>query len=454
MPIKFDENYWKENCWTYKNGLEGKIKGAILAAGLGKRMDPLTVTHLPKPLFPLGGKVPMAEIWVRRFVNSGITDVSMNLCVLSETIKRYFKDGSKFAANISYVHEDVPTGTLGGVCKQALGRNSKSVYPDETIPQFKEFGGTTLIVPSGDVVTNFGAELLEKMYEIHKSVGSKFTMVLVPIPEERKKDFGTVVLENPKECHGIICNSGPIKEFREKDPNSPSNLNNASIYMIEMDLIRILDKYRTAADVTIEKPFYDFGKHVFPAMLDQLPYIKLPEEYKKLLGIQYNGEWFDVGQKRDYLKVNKSLLDNEINITLPYEKLPWGYMGTNTVVDYSKITIIPPVVIGNNCEIRPGATIGPYAVIGDGWKIEKGATVRHTVLWERLPYFTKDGKEISIEDRKLVDWHEIKRNVTVEWCIVAGGIVEENIKEKTVDVLEDGSPSINPIDYVPKGPRA
>ena len=224
--------------------------------------------------------------------------------------------------------------------------------------------------------------------------------------------------------------------------------------MIEMDLIRILDKYRTAADVTIEKPFYDFGKHVFPAMLDQLPYIKLPEEYKKLWGIQYNGEWFDVGQKRDYLKVNKSLLDNEINITLPYEKLPWGYMGTNTVVDYSKITIIPPVVIGNNCEIRPGATIGPYAVIGDGWKIEKGATVRHTVLWERLPYFTNDGKEISIQDRKLVDWHEIKRNVTVEWCIVAGGIVEENIKEKTVDVLEDGSPSINPIDYVPKGPRA
>ena len=35
------------------------------------------------------------------------------------------------------------------------------------------------------------------------------------------------------------------KKFIEKDPESPSNLCNASIYMIEMDLLRALDSLRT-----------------------------------------------------------------------------------------------------------------------------------------------------------------------------------------------------------------
>ena len=32
------------------------------------------------------------------------------------------------------IEEDEPSGTLGGICKQALGRESKVVYPGETTP--------------------------------------------------------------------------------------------------------------------------------------------------------------------------------------------------------------------------------------------------------------------------------------------------------------------------------
>ncbi len=121
-------NNYLTNSWTHKKKVNGKIKLAVLAAGLGKRMDPLTAHHLPKPMFPIGGSVPMAEIWVRRSIKSGITDISMNLCVLSNTIKNYFKDGARFGANIAYVEEDTPSGTLGGVCKQALGNRAKKVF--------------------------------------------------------------------------------------------------------------------------------------------------------------------------------------------------------------------------------------------------------------------------------------------------------------------------------------
>jgi mannose-1-phosphate guanylyltransferase / phosphomannomutase len=452
VAIHFQTSFWQRS-WTYQKGAQNDLKCAILAAGLGKRMDPLTARHLPKPLFPLGGKVAMAEVWVRRMVDSGIADVSMNLCVLKDTIKRYFREGTKFGARIQYVEEDTPSGTLGGVCKQALGPKAKQVFPGETLPTGGEFRGSTLIVPSGDIVTNFGPQLLEETYEVHKRVGSAFTMVLVPVPWDRRGDFGTVVLDNPEERKGMLSKSGRIREFREKDPDSPSNLNNASIYMIETELLKVLDPLRTEARTDIPEPFYDFGKHVFPAMLGCLPYVTLPKDFP-LWGLQYDGAWFDVGQKRDYLRVNEFLLDGQLRVDLPYEKLPWGYLGSNVKIDFSRVNIVPPVVIGNNCIVGRNATLGPYAVIGDGWILEEGVTIRHAVLWERYSFFTEDGTEISAEDRQLVDRHEVRRGVTIEESIVAGGAIQEDIHEKTVDVLDDGELGILPIDYVPKGPRA
>ena len=444
--------FW-DKCWARKDGNNAKLKAAILAAGLGRRMEPLTVSHLPKPLFPLGGKVPMAEVWVRRFVESGITDISMNLCVLGKTIQSHFGDGSKFAAHITFVEEDVPTGTLGGVCKQGLGSAAKTLASDKSPMSLPPFRGSTIIVPSGDIVTNFGPDLLEEVYDFHKKAGSALTMVLVPVPWERRGDFGTVVMDQPEARQGMLSQAGMIWEFREKDPNSPSNLNNASIYIIEMDLLKALDSYRTEAKPGVVNPFYDFGKHVFPAMLGHLGYVTLPKSYA-LWGVQYDGEWYDVGQKRDYLRVNSALLDGKIDLRVPYEKFPWGYVGNNSNVDFAKISITPPVLIGNNCIIESGARLGPYAIIGDGWHIGQGASVRNSVLWEHYSYFAGDGREIPAGERRLLDKHEIRNNVTVDECIVVGGSIRNDVKEKTVDILEDGEVSILPIDFVPEGPRA
>ncbi|MCP4152211.1 MAG: NDP-sugar synthase [bacterium] len=451
MPIELNDFLAKS--WTHKNGIQNDIKLAVLAAGLGKRMNPLTSHHLPKPMFPLGGSVPMMEMWVRRAVKSGITDISMNLCVLKDTIKDYFGNGHKFGATINYVEENTPTGTLGGICKQALGKNAKKVMKNETMPTITEFKGTTVIAPSGDIVTNFGTELLEKMYRIHKEKGAALTMVLTPIPWEKRGEFGTVELEAPEKTEELISQSGKIVNFREKDPDSPSNLNNASIYMIEMELLKTLDALRTEASANVENPFYDFGKHVFPAMLGKLDYIKLPKEYL-IWGIQYDGLWYDVGRKRDYINVNKAYLDGDFEIEIPYKKLPWGYLGTNTAIDFSKVRIIPPVIIGNDCIIAPETTIGPYAVVGDGWTIERKATVSNSVLWKRYSYFPGNGEEISLNDRKMDDMHQVRRGASVDECIIVGGTVENDLREEVVDVRDDGRTEVIPIDWIPDGQRA
>ncbi len=446
MPIQFSESY-SNKCWANRRKVQNQIRCTILAAGLGKRLEPLTVRYIPKPLFPLGGKLPMVETWIRKMVESGITDLSMNLCVLKSTIKRHFGDGAKFGANITYVEEDVPSGTLGGVCKQVLGRNAK-LFPGERIPEIEPFTGDTVFAPSGDIVTNFGADMLQELYDIHKRVGAAFTMVLVPIPLQRRKDFGTAILDSPERRNSSLSKSGKIIAFHEKDPNSPSNLNNASIYVIEASLLRELDQLRTEASLEVQNPFYDFGKHVFPALMGKLPYAK-PSKNNLLWGVQYDGEWFDVGQKRDYLRVNEHLLDGSLDLNLPFEKLPWGYLGTDVAIDFSRVTIIPPVVIGSHCTVEPGATLGPYAIIGDGWTIGKNARISRSVLWERYPMFRDDGCQVSAREMRLIDRHEVGEGVTISGSIVASGDIEMDIQDSTVEVLEDGKVSVSSLDYQP-----
>lgn len=447
MPIQFSDDH-RNKCWAHRRQAQSQIRCTILAAGLGKRLEPLTARYLPKPMFPLGGKVPMVETWIRKMVDSGITDLSMNLCVLKQAIKRHFGSGAKFGAEISYVEEEVPTGTLGGVCKQVLGRNAKRLGSDPVLG-IEPFAGSTVIAPSGDIVTNFGPALLEELYDIHKRAGASFTIVLVPIPDDRKKDFGTAVLDKPAEGRGMLGRSGRIIDFYEKDPASPSNLNNASIYLMDTRLLKELDPLRTEAKVGDAEPFYDFGKHVFPALQKKLSYVKLSPD-NLLWGVEYKGEWFDVGQKRDYLTVNEQLLDGAVDLDLPFEKLPWGYLGNDVEIDFSRVTIIPPVVIGNRCRVEPGAVLGPYAVIGDGWTIGGGARISRTVFWERYPSFRPDGSEVSGQDSPRV----VRPNIAVQKSIVVSGEISTDIRDSTVEAIEDGKLSVLPIDYQPKGDRA
>jgi mannose-1-phosphate guanylyltransferase/phosphomannomutase len=170
------------------------------------------------------------------------------------------------------------------------------------------------------------------------------------------------------------------------------------------------------------------------------------------LGIQFNGTWFDVGQKRDYLRVNEALLDGKIDIAMPYEKHSWGYCGANVAMPLDKVTLVPPVVIGDNCTIEAGATLGPYTVIGDGWTIESGARVRNSVLWGRYPYFARDGREMDTS--RGMDRHLVRKGASVSESIVVGGTLEGELHEKTVNYEENGDVSVLSIDNVPEGPRA
>ena len=91
------------------------MKAMILAAGYGKRLQPLT-NKIPKPLLPVAGK-PLLQHHIEHLASIGITDIVINTCWLAQQIEDYFGDGSNYAVNITWSRESKPLETGGGINK-------------------------------------------------------------------------------------------------------------------------------------------------------------------------------------------------------------------------------------------------------------------------------------------------------------------------------------------------
>lgn len=93
------------------------MKAMILAAGLGKRMRPLT-DHCPKPLLPVAGK-PLIVHHLARLREAGIVEVVINVSYRAEQIVDALGDGAAYGVRIAWSREVAPLETGGGI-RQAL----------------------------------------------------------------------------------------------------------------------------------------------------------------------------------------------------------------------------------------------------------------------------------------------------------------------------------------------
>lgn len=150
------------------------MKAMILAAGLGKRMRPLTLST-PKPLLKIAG-VPLIEYHVRRLVSAGFDEIVINHSWLGEQIESYLGRGDRFGACISYSSELEPLETAGGIRK--------------ALPLLTVGGEDVFLVVNGDVFTNYPFEHL-----LAKSGNAPY-VVLVPNPQHNK--LGDFFLNNGK----------------------------------------------------------------------------------------------------------------------------------------------------------------------------------------------------------------------------------------------------------------
>lgn len=213
----------------------------IMAGGYGTRLRPHTETT-PKPMLPMGGR-PLLERTVERLRAAGIQSVRMTTHYLGDRITSHFGDGSAFGVDISYLCEESPLGTAGG-----LASLRQSQQP--------------LLVINGDVLTKVD---FQAMLAFHREQCAELTV-----------GVRTYELQVP---YGVLdCAGERVTAFREKPVHQC--LVNAGIYLIEPSALGLIPEGKR----------FDMSDLVQGLLREKRAVVSFPI-------IEY---WIDVGRVGDY----------------------------------------------------------------------------------------------------------------------------------------------------------
>ncbi len=301
-------------------------KAMILAGGMSTRLYPLT-KQVPKHLVPIAGEPISAHI-MRWLASFGYTDVAINVHYLAAMIEAAFGDGSHYGVKLNYLHEAKLMGSAGAV---------------KPLQAF--FTGTFVVVGCDDLTD----ANLDSLVAFHKERGALATIGLIDADEVDQ--YGVV----------ITGERGRIIEFQEKPPKGTerSNLVNTGIYVFEPAIF----DYIPAAT------FYDFGKGVFPALLEAGA-----DFYGMRLGGAY---WRDIGTPSEYRSATADVLAGRVRLR--------GARATGVPADVrlgNDVRIEGDVRLGSSVRVGRRVRIVGQTVIGDDVHIGDEAVIERSIVWD------------------------------------------------------------------------
>lgn len=373
--------------------------GIVLAAGAATRFRPLTASRLHsergelankehysvvswnKASLPIANR-PLISYTIEDLINSGFRYIIINVSQLHsagsviEATLRKTRLSEDIA--ITFLVEECPSGTYGGVIKMLSLINSRRPIPDNT----------DVAIFSGDIYTEQpGYEILR----FHREKKGAFTLMLNEIPEDMKGEFGTVELNGNQNIIG----------FHEKKPGSPSNLNNSSRYIAKFGLLRRWKEKLTPVPADkrshgTPQCFFDFGLHIFTRHLEEI-------KEAGFYGYASDKRWADLGRIADFHSINMYLLHQRV-----VSRIYTGALITNDCKISGNYTIRRGSTICNRSELTDVS-------IGEGW-IVNGAKLERTVLMP-LP----DGFS-----------YEIESGVELMDCVVGCGNINDSYTGKVI----------------------
>jgi len=326
------------------------LKGIILHGGAGTRLRPLTFTG-PKQLIPVANK-PISQYVLEDLLEAGIHDVAIVLGnIYPEKVKEYYGDGSRFGANVTYIHQGEPKGIAHAVklCEVFVGDDKFVVY-------------------LGDNLIKGGIANFTKRFDENKGLDAMILLTQVKDPGR----FGVAKFNN----------SGRIVELIEKPREPPSNFALAGIYFFSSLIFEMISDLK-------------------PSWRGEL---EITEAIQKLLNKGANvthdiiqGWWKDTGKAEDILEANRLVLDelkSAFSGTVEDDASLQGRigMGKGSVVRKGAL-IRGPVIVGENTTIESPVYLGPYTSVGSNCIIKRGAIENSIIM---------DGCEVDVDDR-IVD---------------------------------------------------
>ena len=241
------------------------VKAAVLCGGRGERLRPLT-DYFQKTMIPLGAKRrPLLEYIIKLLVYRKVREIVLLTGYKAEEIERYFEDGSKLGAEISYSPDPKERSGTANVVTNAL--ITKKVGECDI-----------LIVYYGDIISDLNVTELIKR---HRATKADATLVL-----DDRYTLPVGVAE---------VNNGMVASFQEK-PSYKMNVTtgNMAIGGRGLDLIVRMSKSRTKSDL----------------MTDFVP--RLLRSRGRVAAYHTKGFWHDIGTVASYEKLKDEQVDEKL----------------------------------------------------------------------------------------------------------------------------------------------
>lgn len=321
------------------------VEAVVLVGGKGTRLRPLTLSA-PKPMLPTAG-VPFLAHLLSRIRAAGVRRVVLGTSYLAETFADHFGDGSAMGLELSYVVEEAPLGTGGGI------RNVAGHLTTDDV-----------LIFNGDVL---GGTDLTAIVDTHRRTQADVTLHLVRVQDPR--------------AYGCVPTGpdGRVLAFLEKTEDPPTDQINAGCYVFRRSVI---DSIPAGRVVSVERD-------TFPGLL---------ASGARVSGHVDNAYWRDMGTPGDLVHGSADLVRG----IAPSAALP-GPRGEAIILEGADVaadafvfggsTVGHKAIVGSGAKVEgsmlfDGASVAPGAivessVVGAGARIEAGAHVRDAVIGDR-----------------------------------------------------------------------
>ncbi|WP_287585449.1 sugar phosphate nucleotidyltransferase [Candidatus Borrarchaeum sp.] len=300
------------------------MKGLIPAAGLGRRMFPLTLTR-PKTLLSILGK-PILHYVLQVFNRIGIKEIGI---IVNATHRKSIESyvSSHYEHMINFIEQNKALGLANAILTARDFINNESC-----------------LIINGDAILEGN---WQDLINSHHRMSAKTTLGLCKIP--RPERFGVVQLKGNR-----------VIKVIEKPEIPFSPLASASTYLIEPIVLNFIERIQTG-----KRGEYDFADAI------QL----LIRENESVIGYELDN-WIDLGRPWDYLDANLYFLQR-----VSQDVDDSVMIGTGTEIQNSFID--RACEIAENCRILH-SSVDKNVTIGRSSVIERSVVLASTTIGENV----------------------------------------------------------------------